>query len=204
MAARTDRIVARIVYVAVAVTLVVGAALAIFREDVDRWLANAGGVGGPFALVDQNGQPFARDDLLGHPHIIYFGFTLCPDLCPTTLFLLASVVQDLGDAAAPLKVVFVSVDPEHDTVDVMKQYVSAFDARFIGLTGTPEAVAKAAKEYRIFYRKIELDGGDYTIDHTASAMLFNADGSFTDSISYNETKESAEAKIAKLLQANRS
>ncbi len=203
MASRTDRIIARTIYAAVAVSLAVGAALTFFREDVDRWLANnVTTIGGPFTLMTADGKPFTRDDLLGHPHVIYFGFTLCPDLCPTTLFLLASVVEKLGDEAAPLKVVFVTVDPEHDTASVMKDYVSAFNADFIGLTGSPEAVAEAAKAYRIFYRKIDLENGDYTIDHTASAMLFNADGGYADSIGYDETEESAQQKIARLLEAN--
>ncbi len=201
-ASRIDRIIATTVYAAVALTLAVGAAITFFKEDVDRWIANASGIGGPFQLVTQNNEPFTRADLLGHPHVIYFGFTLCPDLCPTTLFLLASVVQNLGEKAAPLKVVFVSVDPERDTAPVLKEYVSAFDDSFIGLTGSPEAIATAAKEYRIYYRKIDLDNGDYTIDHTASAMLFNADGSYADSIAYNETEESAQQKIEKLLQSN--
>jgi protein SCO1 len=203
MASRADRIVARTLYAAVALSLVVGAALAFWKDDVDRWLANnVTGIGGPFELVTQDDKPFTRDDLLGHPHILYFGFTLCPDLCPTTLFLLASVVDKLGDEAAPLKVAFITVDPEHDTVAVMKDYVSAFDANFIGLTGTPEAVAGAAKAYRIYYRKVELDNGDYTIDHTAAAMLFNADGSYADSIAYNESEVDARTKIERLLQAN--
>ena len=203
MASRTDRIVAVTVYAAVALSLAVGAAISFWKEDVDRWLANnVTGIGGPFELVTQENKPFTRADLLGHPHVLYFGFTLCPDLCPTTLFLLASVVESLGDEAAPLKVVFVTVDPERDTAAVMKDYVSAFDANFIGLTGSPEAVAAAAKAYRIYYRKIDLGNGDYTIDHTASAMLFNADGTYANSIAYNETKASAQAKIARLLQAN--
>jgi protein SCO1 len=203
MASRTDRIIARTLYAAVALSLAVGAALTFFKKDVDRWLANnVTKIGGPFELVSQENKPFTRNDLLGHPHVIYFGFTLCPDLCPTTLFLLASVVEKLGDEAAPLKVVFVTVDPEHDTVAAMKDYVSAFNARFIGLTGSPEAVAAAAKAYRIYYRKVALDNGDYTIDHTASAMLFNADGSYADSIAYDETEASAQAKIERLLQAN--
>ncbi len=203
MASRTDRIVAVTVYAAVALSLAVGAAISFWKEDVDRWLANnVTGIGGPFDLVTQENKPFTRADLLGHPHVLYFGFTLCPDLCPTTLFLLASVVESLGDEAAPLKVVFVTVDPERDTAAVMKDYVSAFDANFIGLTGAPEAVAAAAKAYRIYYRKIDLGDGDYTIDHTASAMLFNADGTYADSIAYNETKDGAQAKIARLLQAN--
>lgn len=201
-ASRTDRIVATMVYAAVVLTLAVGAVITFFKDDVDRWIANASGIGGPFELVSQDGKPFTQADLLGHPHVIYFGFTLCPDLCPTTLFLLASVVQSLGDEAAPLKVVFVSVDPERDTVPVLKEYVSAFDDSFIGLTGSPKAVAAAAKEYRIYYRKVDLDNGDYTIDHTASAMLFNADGSYADSIAYNETEASAQVKIEKLLRAN--
>jgi protein SCO1/2 len=200
---RMDRIVRATVYAAVAVSLAVGGALVVWKPELERWIANnVSEIGGPFELVDQDGQPFTRADLLGHPHVIYFGFTYCPDLCPTTLFLLASVVDSLGDDAAPLKVVFVSVDPQRDTVAVMKQYVTAFHDDFIGLTGSPKAIAAAAKAYRIYYERVDLEGGDYTMDHTASAMLFNADGTYADSIAYNETEAGAREKIARLLAAN--
>ncbi len=203
MAAKAHRAFAITVYATVLIALVIGGAVVFWKDAVDRWMANhIATVGGPFALTDQNGKPFTRDDLLGHPHIVYFGFTLCPDLCPTTLFLLASIVDTLGEKAKPLKVVFVSVDPERDSVDVMKEYVGAFHDDFIGLTGSPAAIEAAAKAYRIYYRKVDLDDGDYTVDHTATAMLFNPDGSFADAILYDESKESALAKVERLLAAN--
>ncbi len=203
MASGMDRIVGATVYAAVLLSLAVGGAITIWRPEVDRWVANnITEVGGPFELVDQNGQSFTRADLLGHPHILYFGYTLCPDLCPTTLFQLANLVQGLGEKAAALKVAFITVDPEHDTVPVMRDYVSAFDKDFIGLTGSPEAIAKAARAYRIYYRRIDLENGEYTVDHTAAAMLFNSDGSYADSIAYNEADDAARAKIERLLGAN--
>ncbi len=201
---RADRIVAVTVYAAVAISVAFGGAITLWKPQVERWIANnVAEVGGPFELVDQDGHRFTRADLLGHPHILYFGYTYCPDLCPTMLFQLSGIVQRLGDKAAPLKVAFVSVDPERDTVSVMKQYVAAFDAGFIGLTGSQAAIDKAAKAYRIYFRKVDLGGGDYAFDHTASAMLFNADGSYADSIAYEESDASAQAKIERLIAANR-
>jgi protein SCO1/2 len=200
---RVDRIVRIAVYAFALLSLAVGGAMVAWKAEIDRWAANTiAGIGGPFELITQQGKPFTRDDLLGRPHILYFGFTFCPDLCPTTLFQLARIVQGLGGKAAALRVVFITVDPERDSVPVMNEYISAFHEDFIGLTGSPAAIALAAKAYRIYYGKVELDGGGYTIDHTASAMLFNADGSYADSIGYNETDASARAKIERLIAAN--
>ncbi len=199
---KADRGIAVAIFASVGLSLVLGAALTIWHTDVNRWTANTiVKIGGPFDLIDQDGRAFTRADLLGHPHIVYFGFTYCPDLCPTMLFLLGSIVQGLGDKAAPLKVAFVTVDPERDTVQVMKDYVTAFDKDFIGLTGSPEAVGKAAKAYRISYEKVDLGGGNYTVDHSTSAMLFNADGSYADSIAFDESAAGARAKIASLIGA---
>ncbi len=203
-ASRIDRAIEITLYAAVILSLAVGGAIVLWRPFVDRFIANnVTRIGGPFDLVDQDGKSFTRADLLGHPHVVYFGFTYCPDLCPTMLFELASVVQALGDKAAPLKVVFVTVDPQRDTPKVMHDYVTAFDPHFIGLTGSPDAIAAAAGAYRIYYRRIDLDDGTYTMDHTASAMLFNADGSYVDSIAYNEDAASATAKIEKLIDTNK-
>ncbi len=202
---RTDRTLRIVVYAAVALSLAIGGALILWKPQLERWIANnVTEVGGPFELVDQDGKRFTRDDLLGHPHIIYFGFTLCPDLCPTTLFQLASIVDDLGEAAAPLKVVFITVDPERDTVPILKDYVSAFRDDFIGLTGPQPAIERAAKAYHIYYAKVPLDDGGYTMDHTASAMLFDANGSYVDSVGYNEDDTSARMKIERLLAATAS
>lgn len=202
--ARADRVVRAGLAAAVLVFVVAAGALFMWRGEVERWVANEAAVtGGPFSLVDQDGQPFTRDDLIGHPHVMYFGFTFCPDLCPTTLFQLASVVGAIGEEAKPLKVVFVSVDPERDTAAVMKEYVAAFRDDFIGLTGPADAVAEAAKAYRVFYRKVPLEDGDYTIDHSTSAMLFHADGRYADSIPFDASNDDARAKIERLLAADR-
>ena len=179
------------------------AAIALWNRGLDRWLANTFiGIGGPFELVDQNGELFRREQLLGKPHIIYFGFTYCPDLCPTTLYQIAGAAEALQVGAEHLTVVFISVDPERDTVEVVGEYVSAFSDNFIGLTGSPDAVEKAAKAYHVYYRKVELEGGDYTVDHKASAMLFNADGSYLAAILHDDTDADARRKIERLLAAN--
>lgn len=188
---------------AIVVFLAGGGAFFIWKDDVQRWVANdVAEIGGPFELVSHEGDAFTRDDLVGQPHILYFGFTFCPDLCPTTLFQIASIVETLGDKAGSLRVAFISVDPERDTVALLKDYVGAFHDDFIGLTGSPEAIAEAAKAYRVFYRKVVLEDGDYTIDHTASALLFNADGSYADAIAYDEENASARAKIVRLVETN--
>lgn len=190
---------------AIVVFLAAGGTLAVWGGGIQRWIANdVAEVGGPFTLVSQTGNTFTRDDLLGQPHILYFGFTYCPDLCPTTLFQIAGIIEKLGDRAAPVKVAFITVDPERDTVAVMKEYVSAFHDDFVGLTGAPEAIAAAATAYRIFYRKVELEDGDYTVDHSASALLFNADGSYADAIAYDESNADAQAKVERLIAVHKS
>ena len=179
-------------------------AIAVWHRGLDRWLANnLIGIGGPFELIDQNGEPFRREQLLGKPHIIYFGFTYCPDLCPTTLYQIAGAAEALQVGAERLTVVFISVDPERDTVEVVGEYVSAFSDQFIGLTGSPDAIENAAKAYHVYYRKVELDDGDYTVDHKASAMLFNADGSYLAAILHDDSDAEARRKIERLLAANK-
>lgn len=156
-------------------------------------------IGGPFELVGTDGQPVSSDDLSDKPRAMFFGYTHCPDVCPTTLFEASGWLEELGPLADRLHVVFVSVDPERDTPDVLDTYMSAFDPRIIGLTGDPETVAKVAKEYRIFVRKVEQDGGDYTVDHTASVLLFDRDGQLRGTIGYNEPKVEALAKLRRLV-----
>lgn len=128
-----------------------------------------------------------RGDLLDRPHILYFGFTTCVDLCPTTLYQISSGMGALGHRADPLKVAFVSVDPERDTPEVLRRYMSAFDPRMMALTGRPDEIAQAAAAYRIFYRKIDLGAGDYTMDHTPSALLFRRDGTMAGTIAAQDT-----------------
>jgi protein SCO1/2 len=134
-------------------------------------------VGGPFALTDQNGKPITDKDMAGHPFLVFFGFTHCPDVCPTTLFDVSEIFRALGPDKQ-VRALFITVDPERDTPQVMKDYLSNFDPRITGATGDEAAVAAAIKGYRVYAKKVPLDGGDYTMDHTAIVYLMGKDGRF--------------------------
>jgi protein SCO1 len=133
-------------------------------------------VGGPFALTDQNGKPITDKDMAGHPFLVFFGFTHCPDVCPTTLFDVSEIFRALGPDQQ-VRALFITVDPERDTPAVMKDYLSSFDPRITGATGDEAAVASAIKGYRVYAKKVPIDGG-YTMDHTAIVYLMGKDGRF--------------------------
>jgi protein SCO1/2 len=162
----------------------------------------AASIGGPFALTDQTGATVTEAALQGHPTAIFFGYTFCPDVCPTTLFEMSNWLEKLGPDADRLKVYFVTVDPERDTQDALASYLSAFDPRITGLTGTPEAVDKMIKEYRVFARKVPLDGGGYIMDHTASIYLLDSKAVFTATIDYQEDPDIALEKLRRLIEAS--
>ena len=151
-------------------------------------------VGGPFHLVDQDGHPRDQSMLKGKWSAVYFGYTYCPDVCPTTLQTLADAEDKMGDKARRLQVVFITVDPERDTPKQLKTYLSsqAFPKGTIGLTGTPAQIAAAAKAYRVFYQK-QGTGQDYEVQHVSAVYLMNPDGQFDRPIGYGLTP-SEEAK----------
>lgn len=157
-------------------------------------------IGGPFQLVDTNGQPVTDKSLLGKPTAIFFGFTYCPEVCPTTMAEMTAWLKALGPDADRLNVVFVSVDPERDTPEQLKLYLSNFDRRIQGFTGTPEAVAKTAKAYRIYYQKVATDGGGYTLDHSSAIYLFDAKGRFVEPIGYGGPPERGLDQLKALLR----
>ena len=136
-------------------------------------------VGGPFQLVDQDGRTVDQTMLDGKWSLVFFGFTYCPDFCPTTLGALAATQARLGDRAKDLQIVFVSVDPQRDTPQALKDYLSSdgFPRGVIGLTGTPEQIASAAKAYRAFYEKVG-EGEAYTMNHSLTVYLMGPDGKF--------------------------
>jgi len=140
-------------------------------------IAMPSAVGGPFALTDQNGKQITDKDMAGHPFLVFFGFTHCPDVCPTTLFDVSEVFRALGPDKQ-VRALFITVDPERDTPAVMKDYLSSFDPRITGATGDEAAVAAAIKGYRVYAKKVPLDGGGYTMDHTAIVYLMGKDGRF--------------------------
>jgi protein SCO1/2 len=159
------------------------------QEQTAASASQAGDFGGPFSLTDQNGARRTDADFRGKYMLIFFGYTNCPDICPTMLAVEAEALDKLGSRAAQIVPIFVSVDPKRDTSSRLKSYLSAFDAKpgsvrpdFVGLTGSDEDVAKAANAYRVYYRA-HLDGqtennADYSVDHTTEVYLMNPEGKF--------------------------
>src|SRR3954470_953926 len=154
--------------------------------------------GAPFALVDQNGAPITEAAFRGHPSAIFFGFTNCPEICPTTLAEMDGWLKEMGDEGKDIHAYFVTIDPERDTVDVMKNYVSNVSSRIIGITGEPDKVLEMSKAYGIYSKKVPLDTGGYTMDHTASVLLLNGRGGFAGTVAYGETKEAAVLKLKRI------
>jgi protein SCO1/2 len=163
--------------------------------------ASVGSVGGPFTLVGTDGQTVTDADFAGRPRAMFFGFTHCPDVCPTTLAEADGWLKALGPAGDDLSIIFVSVDPERDTPELMKSYLSAFDPRIVGLTGTPEQIAEVTKAYRVYSRKVELEDGDYTMDHSAAVLLFDKNGDFAGTVDYRDPPEKAVEKLKTVVGA---
>ena len=163
----------------------------------------ASGIGGPFHLVDTSGRAVTDKDLRGKPTLVYFGFTYCPEVCPTTLTAITSWLHLLGPDADRLNVVFISLDPERDTPEAMKAYLSNFDPQIRGLTGSVEDVAATAKAYRVYYKKVPTSDGSYTVDHSTAVYMFDAKGRFIAPISYGETAETAVPRLKELALARR-
>ena len=153
-------------------------------------------LGGPFTLVDGKGQPFASSRLSGRPYAMFFGFTHCPDVCPNTLGRLVSLRGQLGSDEA-FQIVFVTVDPERDGPEEVGKYADLFNAPIIGLTGSPAQIEQVKKSFGIYSEKAG-NGDDYTVDHTATVLLFDRAGDFQSTISPEETNEAALAKLRRL------
>jgi len=145
-------------------------------------------IGGAFTLVDQHGKAVTDRDFRGRFMLVFFGFTHCPDICPAELQVISETLDELGPKAEEVVPVFVTLAPERDTPDVMADYVKNFGSRFVGLSGSPEAIAEAAKAYRVAYSKFENKGADsnasYSIDHTALVYLMGRDGEYITHFNY--------------------
>jgi protein SCO1/2 len=148
-------------------------------------------VGGPFRLTDHNGYPISNGDLKGRPFLVFFGFTHCPDVCPTTLFEVSEILRALGPDADRVGALFVSVDPERDTPAKLKDYLSSFDPRLVGVTGDEASMKAMERAYRVYVKKVPLDRGGYTMDHTALVYLMDKDGRFV--APFNVKRKPAEA-----------
>jgi protein SCO1/2 len=154
--------------------------------------------GGTFALVDYDNNPITEAAFRGHPTAVFFGFTHCPEVCPTTLYEMNGWLAKLGDEGKDIRAYFVSIDPERDTPELLKSYVSNVSDRIVGITGEPEKIAAMAKAFGIFARKVDLEGGDYTMDHTASVLLLDHAGAFAGTIAYGENPDTAIEKLRRL------
>jgi protein SCO1/2 len=151
-------------------------------------------IGGPFKLIDQDGKPITNQDMKGKPLLVFFGYTHCPDICPTTLFELSEVLHAMGKDADRVNALFITVDPDRDTAAVMKDYLSSFDPHLRGATGDEQAVAQVEKAYRVYAKKVPTKNGDYSMDHSAVVYLMDKDGRFV--APFNLKRRPAEAADA--------
>ncbi len=152
-----------------------------------------------FDLLDHEGNEVGPDALIGRPSMVFFGFTYCPDVCPTTLADISGWLDELGEQAGGMNVAFITVDPERDTVEAMENYVSNFHPSIRGWTGPEEEIARAVAGFRASYEKVPTENGDYTMNHTANVFLFDAKGEFVTNIDYHESREFALPKIQRAL-----
>jgi protein SCO1 len=158
--------------------------------------------GKPFKLASSNGGELDSASLKGKPYGIFFGFTHCPEVCPTTLFEMSTALKELGDQAKDFKLVFITVDPERDTVPDMKNYLANFDPRIEGAVPTLDQLPDIARAYHVYYKKEPTSDGSYTMDHTATLFLIDAQGNLKSTISFDENRDARIAKLKKLLSAS--
>jgi cytochrome oxidase Cu insertion factor (SCO1/SenC/PrrC family) len=186
-----------------------GLALLAGAFSVDYWWAGAGSaggglggiaIGGPFTLTDQNGRVRSDQDFRGSLMLVYFGYTYCPDACPTALQTMSSALDLLGDAGKAVQPIFITVDPARDTVAQMKLYAGNFHPRLVALTGTPAETAAAANAYRIYFAKVDQGGGnDYLVDHSSLVLLMDRDGRYLTHFTPEATPESMAKAIKSYL-----
>ncbi len=188
-----------IILAAFGASLAVGLLAMLWMFDGLKGVTAPSAIGGPFRLVDQSGATVTEQNLKGKPTLIFFGFTHCPDICPTALFEMSEVFRAMGKDADRINAYFVSVDPERDTPDAMKQYLSSFDPHLKGLTGDVDAVTRMTTAYRVYSKKVPLKDGDYTMDHTALVYLMDRDGRFVAPFNLKRPPEQAAADLKRVL-----
>lgn len=192
MTLRTVRIV---LWLLVALALAGAAYLFLVRPTQPVASGPAVTIGAPFTLTGTDGKPFSSDALKGRPHVIFFGFTHCPDVCPTTLARLAKLRRETGLGEEAFDIVLVTADPERDTPPALADYVAMFGTPITALTGTPQQIAAVAKSFGIFIEKVPDPAGGYTVDHSSQVLLFNRDGTFAGTIALEETDAPALQKL---------
>ena len=202
----TRRLLAAIVAVGVIGAAAVGWLLA------DRLTADTGGgtsgealIGSEFALIDHTGKAVTDEDFAGRWQLVFFGFTYCPDVCPTTLATVSAVLEELGDDAEQVAPLFVTVDPERDTPAVVAEYLANFDPRIVGLTGPPEQIKAAAKAFRVYYARVDKDDlpDGYTMDHSAFLYLMDPDGDYAAHFSHQDDPAEIAGGIRDFLHGTR-
>jgi protein SCO1/2 len=196
MTASTTRAILILSAFVVGLAMAFGVIMLVAGRDGGPTVAKAS-VGGPFSLVDGSGKVVTDQDLKGKPFLVFFGFTHCPDVCPTTLFEVSEVFRSLGSDADKAAALFITVDPERDTPAVMKDYLANFDPRLRGLTGDLEAIEGVLKAYRVYSKKVPLDGGGYTMDHTALVYLMDKQGRFVAPFNVKRGAHAAAADLRK-------
>lgn len=155
-------------------------------------------VGGPFSLIDQDGVRRTDKDFLGRYMLVFFGFTYCPDVCPTTLAILSAALNEIGPEAENIVPVLITVDPARDTPEALKPYLSSFGPNFVGLTGTAEEIAAVANAYHAYYEIVENEGGDYTLNHSTAIYLMGPDGKFVTNYTLNMGLDAIAADLRNL------
>ena len=195
MTERTSRLLVILAAFLAGIAAVFTVVLFVIRPDTAAMAPSAAAIGGPFRLVDQNGTPVTDGDLKGEPYLVFFGFTHCPDVCPTTLMEMSDVLDKLGPDAKRVAALFITVDPERDTPQELKDYLSSFNPQVRGLTGDPAAIAQVAKSYRVYLKKVPLENGDYTMDHTALVYLMDKNGKFVAPFNLKRSPEDAASDL---------
>ena len=152
-----------------------------------------------FRLIDHLGRPVGPDTFPGKVRLVFFGFTHCPDVCRTGLSLMSQLLDELGHETKDVQALFISVDPKRDTVDVLKQYMSAFSGNMLGLTGTPDQIANVTSAFSAYFKKVPQPSGGYTVDHTASVYVLYREGSFRSTVDIHERQDVALQKIRRVL-----
>jgi protein SCO1/2 len=188
-----------VIATAFAASLVVGLLLMFWAMGGVSKVAQPAAIGGPFQLTDQHGKTVTDRDLKGRPTLIFFGYTHCPDVCPTSLFEISEVLRAMGKDADRVNAYFISVDPERDTQAAMKDYLSSFDPHLEGLTGDPAEMAKVITSYRVYAKKVPTKDGDYTMDHTALIYLMDRDGRFVSPFNLKRAPEEAATELERYL-----
>ena len=188
-----------VIATAFAASLVVGLLIVFWAMGGVSKVAQPASIGGPFQLTNQNGKAVTDKNLKGKPTLIFFGYTHCPDVCPTSLFELSEVLRAMGKDAEKVNAVFISVDPERDTPATMKDYLSSFDPHLEGLSGDPAETAKVITSYRVYAKKVPTKDGDYTMDHTALIYLMDRDGRFVSPFNLKRTPEEAAVELKRYL-----